>query len=67
MKYLGYLVLVAALVAAGAWYGGYLNGDVDVQLTDKGRDTYNQGVEVVQDRVGQLKMDTTKPTSPQNK
>jgi len=55
MRVIGYIVVVAALAVAGLIYGGYIGGDVEAQLTDKGRQTYNQGIDVVQENVGKLK------------
>ena len=45
MRTFGILVLVAGGVAAAAYFGGYFNGSVDVQLTDKGRTTVNEGLQ----------------------
>lgn len=60
MKVIGYIVVVAALVGAGLYFGGYVDGKADVELTEEGRTTYNQGVEKVQEGVGQLKVEAGK-------
>lgn len=58
MKAFGIIVFVAAVIGAGLFFGGFVDGDAKVNVTDKGRQTYNQGVGAAQDGLNHLKMDT---------
>lgn len=60
MKTIGYIVVAVALLGAGLYFGGYVDGKADVALTEEGRTTYNNGVEKVQEGVGQLKVEAGK-------
>ena len=60
MKTIGYIVVAAAILGAGLYFGGYVDGKANVELTEEGRTTYNQGVEKVQEGVGQLKVEAGK-------
>lgn len=56
MRTFGIIVFVAAAVGAGLFFGGFVGGDVDVELTTKGRTTYNQGVDQAQQSLDHLKL-----------
>lgn len=45
MKVFGYIMAIAGLVGAGLYFGGYVSGSADVDLTDKGRQTLSEGVD----------------------
>ena len=45
MEKLGFAVLVAGILGAGLYFGGYIGGDVDVNLTEKGKQTVTDSLE----------------------
>lgn len=50
-RFIGIVAVVAALAGGFLYFGGYLDGDASVSVTNKGRQAFNTGVTVVQDGV----------------
>ena len=55
MKAFGFAIVAAAAIGAGLYFGGFVGGNVDVELTQQGRDTYNRGVDSVAEGIQGLK------------
>lgn len=51
MRTLGIVTLVALGLGAFAYFGGYMDGDVDVQITDKGRQAVSSGLEATRNGI----------------
>jgi hypothetical protein len=51
LRFIGAVVVVAALVGGFLFFGGYMEGDASVGVTNKGHEAFNNGVSVVQDGV----------------
>lgn len=45
MKTFGFLAASALVFGAALYFGGYVGGSVDVNMTDKGRSTVNSGLQ----------------------
>ena len=57
MKAFGTLIFIAATIGFVLYFGGFISGSANVELTDDGRSTYNQGIEDAQEGLGRLKID----------
>jgi len=42
------------MLSAGLYFTGYIDGDAGVNLTTKGRTTFNQGIKKAQKSIGDL-------------
>ncbi len=62
MKTLGFVVLVAAVIGAGLYFGGFIQGSADLEVTNKGQAAFNKGLSKVQEGAEALKTDSTKDT-----
>jgi hypothetical protein len=51
LRFIGAVVIVVGLVAAGLYFTGNLDGSASASLTDKGKQNLNRGVSVVQNGV----------------
>lgn len=60
MKTFGFVVLVAAIIGVGLYFGGLIQGSADLEVTSKGQETYNKGLIKVQEAAEALKTKDTK-------
>jgi len=51
MKTLGIVTMVALICGAAAYFGGYMDGDINVQITDKGRQAVTDGLEAARNGI----------------
>jgi hypothetical protein len=51
LRFIGAVVVIVGLVATGLYFGGYWEGEASAGITTKGKQTFNDGVSVVQEGV----------------
>lgn len=67
MKILGFVTFAIVGLGAASYFGGFASGSAEVELTNKGRDTLNQGIGAAQDGLNsglnRLKIEADKEVS----
>ncbi|MHA2280019.1 MAG: hypothetical protein ACXAC5_03960 [Promethearchaeota archaeon] len=53
LRFIGAVVVIVGLIATGLYFGGYWEGEASASVTDKGKQTFNDGISVVQDGVNE--------------
>lgn len=57
MKIFGTVCFLACLAGVGIYYGGYVDGEVEVRPTTKAKTTFNQGIDAAVKGIQDLKVD----------
>jgi len=57
MRLLGIFVLVVAVTVTALMFGGFIAGNINVEMTDKGRSVFNNSLEKAAEGIDHLRVE----------